>query len=82
MNAERTALPALNRQLVGTTADHPGRWQYAVDFDKMEQTNLATQTTRRIRRFGMEEVDGAPNWSPASVGVLMAANGKPGEVQT
>ena len=44
----------------------------------MEQTNIATRTVRRIRRFGLtfEPPDGpTQQWEPASVGELKAANG-------
>ena len=43
----------------------------------MEQTNIATKTTRRIRRFGMEVEGhvGREKFVPEQVGLLMAANG-------
>ena len=76
-------LPALNRKLVGCTEAKDrrkdDRWQYEIDFDKMEQTNLSTQTTRRIRRFGMTQLTDRRGksvlWEPSSVGILKSANG-------
>ena len=81
---EQPTLPTLNRKLIGCTERrHPAkddRWRYEVDFDRMEQTNISTQTTRRIRRFGMTELTDRSSgksvmWQPSSVGLLQAANG-------
>ena len=74
-------LPTLSRKLIGCTEPrHPGkddRWQYEIDFDKMEQANIATKTVRRIRRFGMEFDGhaGHERFDPEQVGVLKAASG-------
>ena len=80
---EQPTLPTLNRKLVGCMeAKDRGkddRWQYELDIDRMEQTNILTQTTRRIRRFGMTELTDRRGksvvWEPSSVGLLKAANG-------
>lgn len=87
--SEQPTLPEVDQRLTGVTKVCDNRWTYEIDFNLMEQTNLETGTTRKVRRFGMEfeglnmsklELDdgtviGWDKWKSESVGHVMAAGG-------